>query len=360
MDDKAEQLGSSSSGGNRMLRTRDRGTSATFLVFAMAIWLDCSRSSATYDAAPDLARSPNPDSAVASSVQDGPRSVVRDAGPGISVPSIYQLVPDPRAGLLYGLGDKQVLVFDTAQRLQVATVNLGGVTRDLDLSPDGLILVGAQYGETRLVVIDKTQWSVSYVQTRAAPYNVEAMNGGIAYYATMDQWSEVHQVDLALGKSGDIKLNLYSSYEPDLELSPSGERLFVAESALSPSTIYALDLTVAPTQTVDDYKNFTSPPRQVYVGPSGKYVYYAGCQLDAKKLASIRCKFDFPFAENVAGTFAVSPYGLVDTGSCDLIASFAKPVSLATLVNDDTEVWYRDGKDSRLVWVKVADLLAGQ
>jgi hypothetical protein len=265
-----------------------------------------------------------------------------------------------RAGLLYGLAGGQLLVFDTTLKQRVATVDLGGTTTDLDLSPDGSLLVGAQDRDNRLVVVDKALWTVSYVSTRADPQQVEIMNGGIAYYATLDQWSEVHRVDLAWGKAADIKLNLYSSYEPDLELSPSGERLFVGESALSPSTLYDLDLTVAPTRTLDASNGFESSARHLYLGPSGKHIYYAGYQLDATNLSHVMGKVGTVFAEDAAATFAVSSLGLVDAELLTLVTPFAHGVQTAALVRADSEVWYCDTTSGRLVWASVAELLAGK
>src|SRR4029077_9466265 len=122
--------------------------------------------------------------------------------------------------------------FDTALKKEITRVALGAISTDIDLSPDGSLLLVAQDPSLRLAVINKQSWAVTYVDVRVDPQMVEAVNGNFAYYATLDQWTEVHQVDLRYGKAGDIKLNV-SLYQPDIELSAAGDRLFIGESNLT-------------------------------------------------------------------------------------------------------------------------------
>ena len=250
-------------------------------------------------------------------------------------------MPDPAAGLLYALTPNQVVVIDVAQKKVVTQVALGAISTDLDLSPDGTLLVAAQDSSVRLAVIDKQSWAVTYVAVRADPQQVEAMNGNVAYYATLDQWTEVHQVDLRYGKVADVKLNL-NMYEPDIELSAAGDRLYVGESGLSGCTIVDEDLTVAPARTADksnwdDAYGFPDARRHVYLGPSGAHIYYAGHQLDAKQLAHALGDLGNVFAEDAAATFAVSERGLVDVALRTLVAAFPQPISAAALTTSDSE-----------------------
>ncbi|HVT08992.1 MAG TPA: hypothetical protein VHO67_16145 [Polyangia bacterium] len=280
------------------------------------------------------------------------------------IPYLIKLVPDPAAGLLYALTTNEVVVLDVAGKREVRRVALGAISTDLDLSPDGTLLVAAQDRSVRLAVIDKHSWTVTYVPVRADPQQVEAVNGNFAYYATLDQWTEVHQVDLSYGKTADIKLNL-TMYEPDIEVSASGQRLYVGESGLSGCTIVDEDLTVAPARTGDksNWDNgygFPGPPRNVYLGPSETNLYYAGHQLDAKHLSRALGDLGRVFAEDAAATFAVSERGLIDVALRTLVAPFAKTVSAAALTTADTEVWLYEPEAGRLSFAKTADLLRGK
>lgn len=313
------------------------------------------------DARADVARR---DAGVDIRVTDGPPAP--DAGGTVSsfdLPYLIKLVPDPAAGLLYALTTTQVVVFDVAQKREVTRVALGAESSDLDLSPDGTLLVAAQDRSMRLAVIDKQSWTVSYVTVRADPQQVEAMNGNLAYYATLDQWTEVHQVDLRYGKAADVKLNL-TLFEPDIEVSASGHRLYVGESALSGSAIVDEDLTVAPARTADksNWDNgygFPSPPRHAYLGPSGTHIYYAGHQLDAMQLSHALGDLGKVFAEDAAATFAVSERGLVDVALRTLVAAFPRTITAAALTMADSEVWVYD-PTGRLSFAKTADLLGGK
>jgi WD40 repeat protein len=315
--------------------------------------------------------SPNPDARDAVSFDlSGAIDITTDRGAldesiGFAVGSVSKLVADPQAGLLYALSGWSILVFDTVAKSQLTTVKLDGYATDIDLSPDGQYLVASLDGSKRIDVIDKRLWSATPVDTRADPEQVEVMNGGIAYYATLDQWTEIHEIDLTQGVSSDFKLNLYSAFEPDIELSAAGNRLFVAESGLSGSNIYELNLDVAPTRTIDQSKwddgyGFDSPGRHVYLGPSGKHLYYAGHQLDATNLAHALGDTGTVFAEDAAATFAVSTKGIIDAQTLTTVTPFLFPVSSAALTEGDSELWYYRPDLSQIVYAKVADFLSGK
>lgn len=324
------------------------------------------------DGAPlqDVARA-NPDARDAVSVDlSGAIDTTTDQGAqdgptGFVVKYVSKLVPDPQAGLLYALSGSSILVFDTVAKLQLTTVTLDGNATDIDLSPDGQYLVASLDSSKRIDVIDKRLWSATPVATRADPEQVEVMNGGIAYYATLDQWTEIHEIDLTQGVSSDFKLNIYSAFEPDIELSAGGNRLFVAESGLSGSNIYELNLDVAPTRTIDQSKwddgyGFDSPGRHVYLGPSGKHLYYAGHQLDATNLAHALGDTGTVFAEDAAATFAVSTKGIIDAQTLTTVTPFLFTVSSAALTAGDSELWYYRSNPGQIVYAKIADFLSGK
>jgi hypothetical protein len=288
-----------------------------------------------------------------------------DGSTGFAVGDISKLVGDPQAGMLYALSGWSILVFDTVAKSQLTTVTLDGYGTDIDLSPDGQYLVASLDGSKRIDVIDKRRWIATPIDTRADPEQVEVMNGGIAYYATLDQWAEIHEIDLTQGVSSDFKLNIYSAFEPDIELSAAGNRLFVAESGLSGSNVYELNLDVAPTRTIDQSNwdngdGFDSPVRHAYVGPSGKHLYYAGRQLDATNLAHALGDTGTVFAEDVAATFVVSTKGFIDAQTLTTVTSFPFAVSSAALTAGDSELWYYRPDLSQIVCAKVADFLFGK
>ena len=142
--------------------------------------------------------------------------------------TLSKLVPDPSACLLYGLTTatpSQLVVYDTANKKEVARVALGGLATDFDLSPDGGRLVVAMGSLKQIAVVNKSSWTVTPVPTKYDVNIVEVANGGIAYYFSQEE-AQIQGIDLNLGQTSEATVVRSIVFDPDLELSADGTSLY--------------------------------------------------------------------------------------------------------------------------------------
>ena len=280
---------------------------------------------------------------------------------------VSKLVSDPTACLMYGLRGSlasKLVVFDTAQKKELTTVDLGGTGYDFDLSPDGSWLVASI--DKTIKVIDKTSWTAAPVATVGTPGSLVVANGGMAYYM---EWSSpydgVHRIDLKLGLASDARLGGPYVNEGGLELSPAGDLLFMGEAASTGCNLYSVHPLVSPVTTVskttwDNGNGFGAPSGHVYLGPSGKHVYYADHQFDASDLGRVLGKALYVFAEDSAARFAVSEYGILDAELLTTLVPIPNQIEAAAFTSADTELWTYDISAGQITCTNVADLAAGK
>jgi DNA-binding beta-propeller fold protein YncE len=95
--------------------------------------------------------------------------------------------------------------------------------------------------------------------------------------------------------------------------------------------------------------------RWLYLGPSENNVYFADHQLDANNVTFMRGASGKVFAEDRAGTFAISAAGPIDARLLRVIAPFPALASAATLAASDSEIWWYDTAANALHFENVAD-----
>lgn len=283
--------------------------------------------------------------------------------------SIVKLVAHPSACLMFGLNAaaaSEVIVFDTAMKKEVKRVALGSAAVDLDLSPNGQHLVAGFNGLKQVAVVDTSTFALTSAATAAGVWAVAVDNTGRIYYWD-HQTDLLHRMDLAAGSSSDVKLVTPFTYEPPaLQLSADGGLLYFGGQGTTASNIYSLNvsgggaLQVGAGNWQGAGTGFILPPRYLYLGPSGKNVYYDGHQLDAAQLTFVRGPSGIVLAEDAAGSVAASTDGIVDARLLTRLSTFAAPVAAGALTASDHELWTFDRNAGVMTCTNLADLVGGK
>ncbi|HXU61786.1 MAG TPA: hypothetical protein VN962_08810 [Polyangia bacterium] len=283
--------------------------------------------------------------------------------------TIVKLVSHPSACLMFGLNaatSSEVVVFDTAMKKEVTRVPLGGTAVDMDLSPNGRHLVVGFSGAKQVSVVDTTTFAPTSVGTSAGVWSVAVDDAGNIYYWD-HQADLLHRMDLAAGSSSDVKLVTPDSYQPPaLQLSADGGLLYVGGQGTTASDIYSLNVSGAGALQVGAGNwqgvgsGFSLPPRYLYLGPSGKNVYYDGYQLDAAQLTFVRGPSGIVLAEDAAGSVAASTTGVLDARLLTRLSTFPAPVAAGALTAADHELWTFDKNAGVMTCANLTDLVGGK
>jgi hypothetical protein len=291
--------------------------------------------------------------------EDGAAQATAEDGGSIPLPGqIGKLVADPRGGVIYALNrgtPSQVIIIDTKSRTEVGRVTLAQPATDLDISPNGAYLVVSHDAAHAISVVNAAARSVSTtVFTQSDPYCVEVGSSGTAYYIELDQWTSIRRVGLPGG--ADTLLGSWSVYRGDAELSADGAFLYVGESGISGGALIKYNvagggLVPVDESNYDDGYGFPYPQRHVYLAPGGRHIYYAGYQLDAGSLGTLRGRTgEQIFAEDAAGTIAIGSSHIFDAELVRPVASLPRTASAAVLVGEANELWYYSSSTGRLYY----------
>jgi DNA-binding beta-propeller fold protein YncE len=283
--------------------------------------------------------------------------------------TIVKLVAHPSACLMFGLNaatPSEVVVFDTAMKKEVTRVALGAAAVDLDLSPNGQHLVAGFNGLKQVAAIDTSTFALTSVPTSAGVWAVAVDDAGNIYYWD-HQGDLLHRMNLAQGSSSDVKLVTPNTYEPPaLQLSADGGLLYFGGQGTTASNIYSLNvsgggaLQVSAGNWQGVGSGFALPPRYLYLGPSGKNVYYDGFQLDAAQLTFVRGPSGIVLAEDAAGSVAASTAGIIDARLLTRLSTFAAPVAAGALTASDHELWTFDKNAGVMTCANLMDLVGGK
>jgi DNA-binding beta-propeller fold protein YncE len=270
---------------------------------------------------------------------------------------------------MFGLNaatSSEVVVFDTAMKKEVTRVALGGAAVDLDLSPNGQHLVVGFNGLKQVAVVDTSTFALTSVPTSAGVWAVAVDNAGNIYYWDHQQ-DLLHRMDLAAGSSSDVKLVTPDTYQPPaLQLSADGGLLYFGGQGTTASDIYSLNVSGGGALQVGAGtwqgvgSGFVLPPRYLYLGPSGKNVYYDGYQIDAPQLTFVRGPTGIVLAEDAAASVAVSTAGVLDARLLTRLATFAAPVAAGALTASDHELWTFDKNAGAITCANMTDVVGGK
>lgn len=282
--------------------------------------------------------------------------------------SIAKLVAHPSACLMFGLNaatSSEVVVFDTAMKKEVTRVALPDMAVDMDLSPNGQHMVVGYSGAKQVSVLDTSTFALTNAPTASGVWAVAVDDGGNIYYWD-HQGDLLHRMNLAAGASSDVKLVTPDTYEPPaLQISADGGLLYFGGQGTTASDIFSLNvsgggaLQVGAGNWQGVGSGFSLPPRYLYLGPSGKNVYYDGYQLDANQLTFVRGPSGIVLAENTAGSVAASTAGVLDARLLRRLATFAAPVAAGTLTASDHELWTFDNNAGVMTCTNMADFVGG-
>jgi hypothetical protein len=203
---------------------------------------------------------------------------------------ITDWVADDTNGKIYAISQSanKLLTIDMATMAVTQEQSIGSAPSDIDLVSGKLYI--ADFGGTTITVVDLSTGAQSKITTTQNPYRI-ATDGNSLFYVTEDQWSDVYKIDLSTSSEvvvgAGLQTNAYEFYEPDLEYDAPNNTLYIAESANSGSTLYALDTSDLVTLRQTDYDSgygFPYPKRKVVL--DGTNLYYAQFQISAADLTN--------------------------------------------------------------------------
>jgi hypothetical protein len=274
--------------------------------------------------------------------------------------SIGQLIADPSACLVYGFGAasaSRIVVFDAAQKSVLTRVELGAEATGISLSPSGTFLVASLYGESAIAVVDKSNWTISLVNTVMAPISVAVDDRGLAYY-TSEAWFSLRRIDLTLGTASDAEFSTGGNNLSKVALSPDGTRLYWADNRLS--YIRLLDVTSATPPVLSQVSNVFWVSGARYVSPSQKHVYCDSHQFDASNVGRVKGSVSGAYAEDSQARFVVTRDGILDAQTLTTLVSKPYDIQAAAFISADTELWTYDQLTAKITCTNVADLSAGK
>lgn len=273
---------------------------------------------------------------------------------------ITKLVGDPTRCRAYGLASDRIVVIDTAAKQEMLPILLEAPATDIDLARDGSVLVVSHRTAQKITVIDPTQGIVTRtIPVPVEPGPLEVTRAGTVFYATFDQFSYLHRVDVVTGT--DIALSTRDiGYQVDLELSADETHLFAAESSSSSCDLVDYDVSQGAVKVAETTWNnrlgFSTAPRHLMESAS-RHLYFAHHQWSDHDLSKVSGGTDDDniLAEDEAGTLAIGTQHAWDVALSVPTIAHLEPVVAAAIVASGQEAWMATA--SGLRYVATADLV---
>ncbi|WP_156288421.1 YncE family protein [Oceanobacillus salinisoli] len=192
-------------------------------------------------------------------------------------------VMDEENNRIYGISESsnELIFIDTNTMSIVGRQFIGSIPTEIEYV-DGKLYV-ALFGGTKVAVMEPIPNSpVTYITTKQNPFEIET-DGTNLYYTKEDQWVDIYHIDLSTNTEKVIdptNTNVYNYYEANIELDSQNNLLYIAESGLSGSSLYVMNLVDGSHVMETDYDGgygFPYPGRKMLI--DDKYVYYAGYRL---------------------------------------------------------------------------------
>lgn len=260
--------------------------------------------------------------------------------------------------MLYGLATDAVIIIDTRAKAVVGRIDLASGSFDLDIARDGSRGVVANRVTGSLTVIDLELRTIAKSFSAVTPPGaVEVTRSGVAFYASFDQHTEIHRVDLTT--EDDTELQRLVHYQADMELADDDIRLYVADSALSAGHVAVYDTTDGVWGLLDSSTiSLVTLKRHVLLGPSGR-VYYAEHQFgSANDLGFITGgSREQILDENSSGTLAVGTSRLWDAALMRPVAQLPETLRAAAFAAAGQELWTQDVASDGLHFMGTSELV---
>lgn len=268
---------------------------------------------------------------------------------------VSKLVSDPTRCALYALAGDELIVIDIGGAVVARRIDLPGYGTDVDISPNGAQLVVGHGAANRITVFDPANFDAAAVMlsTWRDVEKVEVTATAQVFYATKDQFVEVHRVDIETGT--DIAVDPNNESEVDLDLSADDAFLFIGNSGSSSSSLFAYGVRDGAFGIVDgtpqpDYH--ASMDRHVYVSPSGR-VYYADRRFDGSDLEAPPWNLaEKVLAETVDGGLLAGVAHLRDANTQEVLSMHPAPLSAAAFTAD-AELWFHEASSNEVGWIRV-------
>lgn len=206
---------------------------------------------------------------------------------------------------------------------------------------NNLLYVALPYSNKITVINPETMTENKSYDTTSDPYCI-AVEDGQLFYAEEDQFCDIYKLDLNSG----IDTRILSEYQPDIEIDPIKHILYIGESGLSGSDLYAistLDYSVITRSNYDDGYGFPYPNRNIALVNGS--IYYANRKFVAQDLNQILMTYRGQFI--CTNDDCVVTEGVIYNKDGVILGNMSKGINLAVF-NDSYSLLYYNYNDRKL------------
>lgn len=273
---------------------------------------------------------------------------------------IEKMIVDPNRPFIYALDrfDNSLLFIDTDQGLLTKTISVDNWPTDLDISLDGEKLYIANFGSTKINVIDLNTQEIDFSFNvdpdvdfwGGNPYRLTLLSDNRLAYTSEDQWNSIKIVDATTGDHIEVSGNIYQA---NLFTNLAGDILFVGESGTTGSQVIKYDISANTFNEIEQSSSGSAWDRNCFITENGEYIFFRKQKLLASNLQSSLGSFSEEiFAANKDGSIALGEEQYYN-GSNFSILGFL-PISskiMAADPNDDIFYIYNYASSSIVVFV---------
>ena len=220
----------------------------------------------------------------------------------------YELLADPIQPYVYA----SVPALDAVEVINTKTltaqeISLGATPQGIALSPDGQSLYVAEPGNSQIATISTQSLDIlRTITTPSAPYEIAAgLDGRLIVLDAASPYTKIQQINALTGATAGPDFPGYFFYYGNFQISPGLNTLYYGEHGLSPTTLFAYDVSTT-NVTLTQQINTGSNGYNVVLSHNGKWVAqpngapYAVSLLQASNFETLGTFDTGPYPNNMA------------------------------------------------------------
>ncbi len=219
----------------------------------------------------------------------------------------YALLTDPNQPYVYAsVPSLDAIEVINTKTLAADEIGLGTAPEGIALSPDGQSLYVAEPGSSRVATISTQSLDITRtITTPSAPYEIAAGSGNRLFVLdAASQYTRIQQINALTGATTGSDFTGFLYYGT-FQISPDLGTLYYGEQGLSPSTLFAYDVSTA-NITLLRQINTGSNGHSVVLSHSGKWIaqpngaLYAVALMQASNFSTLGEFGTGPYPSNMA------------------------------------------------------------
>ena len=273
-------------------------------------------------------------------------------------PNIVRIKNDKVRPYIYALSKtyNSLLFINKESKVVEKTIPVGPSPSDLDINLDNSKMYIANYGSSKIAVIDLDTQEKIYdlsLDTQSGlwdgnPYRLVCIGSDKLVYTSEDQWNYIKLLNASDGSL--ISWNS-SVYYPGLITNPDKTSLFVTESNSTGVNTYRYNLEndqlsfVERSEKFYYYNGFGT--RDACISQDGKYLFYIGSKLMLNDLQTNLGSFsDTIYACNYDGSIAIGSEYIWDANNFSIIRKLPFKISGIMVLDTDDKTLYIYNKNN--------------